>query len=104
MLTSPCIEPPTTPGACPFVTFAYHMYDRELLSEVQISDGGPMQTEFFASVLAAGLQLSGFSVENCCIDASKYSGTIRVRFIGNVTTSACDVAIDNCSGRWQECC
>ena len=97
VLTSPCIDLPTNPGACPFVTFAYHMYVNGTTSfEVQVSDGGPWKTEFFASGPQAAFNSPDSPWKLAVIDVSKYSGTIRVRFIGNVTTNTlCDVAIDN---------
>ena len=97
VLTSPCIQLPTTQGACPFVTFAYHMYVSGTTSfEVQVSDGGPWQTEFFASGQQSDFNSPDSPWKIAVIDVSSYSGIIRVRFIGNsTTTSFCDVAVDN---------
>ncbi|MEZ4686481.1 MAG: hypothetical protein R3B47_10565, partial [Bacteroidia bacterium] len=95
VLTSPCIELPTGAGACPFFTFAYHMYGSGIGSlHVEINDGSGWRTEFFAS----GQQQTGSDEpwKVAAIDMSGYSGIIRIRFTGSVTTSSlCDIAIDN---------
>jgi hypothetical protein len=98
IVTSPCIELPTNPGACPFMTFAYHMAGATMGSlEVQVNDGtSGWQTEFFASGPQQASEDDPWRI--AAVSLSGYSGTIRVRFLGRTGSSfTSDMAIDEFS-------
>ncbi|MFK7969714.1 MAG: hypothetical protein AB8F95_05070, partial [Bacteroidia bacterium] len=91
ILTSPCMELPSSPGSCPFFTFAYHMNGLATGSlTMEVNDGNGWNVEFFALGQQQPTEDSPWRV--AAINLSAYSGTARIRFIGVPGTSfTCDI-------------